>query len=65
MNTPPLPDIPGVQQLTPLEMNSLHFDKRHTVLSPQVLGQLKKPQSGSEAVPADSTIQQKSPKVQK
>lgn len=35
--TPILPDIEGMKVLTPLEMNNIHFDRRHTVLTPAVL----------------------------
>lgn len=37
-----IPDIPGIKQMTPLEMNAVHFDKRHTVLSPALLASLAK-----------------------
>lgn len=37
METPELPPIQGIKQMSPLEMNTVHFEKRHTVLTPQVL----------------------------
>lgn len=45
MNTPKLPSISGIRQLTPREMNNVHFDKKHTVLTPELLESLspKKP----------------------
>lgn len=35
-----LPDIPGIEQMTALQMNGVHFDKRHTVLTPEILESL-------------------------
>lgn len=40
MSNPKIPDIQGITRLTPLEMNAVHFDKRHTVLSPDILSGL-------------------------
>lgn len=36
-----IPDIKGLKKLTPLEMNSVHFDKRHTVLTPELLASMR------------------------
>lgn len=41
MNKPAIPAIPGVEIMTPLEMNSIHFDKNHTLLTPRLLASLK------------------------
>lgn len=37
MDTPTLPDLKGIVKMTPLEMNDVHFDKKHTVISPEEL----------------------------
>lgn len=38
---PPIsqPDLGDARQLTPLELNAMHYDVRHTVLTPEVLEQ--------------------------
>lgn len=41
MKTIKLPAIKGLTPLTPLQMNSVHFSKRHTLLTPAVLASLK------------------------
>lgn len=41
MKTPDIPSIKGMTKMKPLEMNSVHFDKTHTVLTPKVLGSMK------------------------
>ena len=41
MDNPQIPDIPGIAKMTPLEMNSVHFDKKHTILTPEVLASMK------------------------
>lgn len=41
MNKPAIPSIPGIVKMTPLEMNSVHFDKNHTLLTPRLLASLK------------------------
>lgn len=35
-----IPDIPGIKKMTPLEMNGVRFDKRHTVLTPELMSSL-------------------------
>lgn len=42
METPDVPPIKGVAKMTALEMNSVHFNKNHTVLTPEVLASLTK-----------------------
>ena len=42
---PTLPDIDGIAIMSLLEMNNVKFDKRHTILSPELLDSL-----GKEAV---------------
>lgn len=37
MSTVKIPDIKGVTEMTPLELNEVSFDKKHTVLTPEVL----------------------------
>lgn len=37
MSTPKIPDLKGVTVMTPLEMNEVRFDKKHTILTPEVL----------------------------
>lgn len=41
MTTPQIPDIAGIEKMSALDMNSVRFDKRHTVLTPQVLESLR------------------------
>lgn len=43
MIIPDIPKIAGVNKMSPLEMNGVHFDKKHTVLTPQLLDTLVKP----------------------
>ncbi len=43
MKTPPIPSIPGIKTLSALEMNSIHFSRRHTVLTPAQLDKLITP----------------------
>lgn len=40
MKTLRIPDIEGVEAITPLEMNNVKIDKRHTVLSPRLLASM-------------------------
>lgn len=35
-----IPDIAGVSKMTPLQMNEVRFNKKHTVLTPELLKQL-------------------------
>ncbi len=42
MKTPEIPEIKGVSKISLLEMNSIHIEKNHTVLTPQVLESLNK-----------------------
>lgn len=51
MTPPKLPDIPGLKKLAPLETNAVHFDKRHTVLTPDVLASIQKPAPGQKPAP--------------
>lgn len=37
MKTLRIPDIKGVEAISPLEMNNVKIEKRHTVLSPRLL----------------------------
>ncbi len=39
---PTLPDIDGISEMSLLEMNNIKFDKRHTILSPELLDSLGK-----------------------
>lgn len=41
MKVPEIPDIKGVAKMTPLEMNAVHFDKKHTVLTPELLAAMQ------------------------
>lgn len=41
MKTPEIPKINGVKQLTPRQMNNVHLDKRHTVLTPGLLESMR------------------------
>lgn len=41
MKTPEMPATNGVSQMSLLEMNNVHFNKRHTVLTPEILDSLK------------------------
>lgn len=35
----PQPDMGDAHRLTPLELNAMHYDVRHTVLTPELLEQ--------------------------
>ena len=35
-----IPDIPGIKKMTPLEMNAVRFDKKYTVLTPELMSKL-------------------------
>lgn len=51
-----IPDIEGIVVITPLEMNAVRFNRRHTVLTPAKLAAMRaraKDSAGSEK-PADS-----------
>lgn len=37
MDTLNIPDIAGMTKMSPLEMNEVHFDKKHTVITPEKL----------------------------
>lgn len=41
MKNPDIPSVAGITKMTPLEMNSVHFNKNHTVLTPLVLETMK------------------------
>lgn len=41
MKTPELPGISGVKPMSPLEMNDVRFNRRHTVLTPELLASLR------------------------
>lgn len=43
-----IPNKPGVTVMTPLQMNGVHFNKKHTVLTPQTL---KNPSDTGAATP--------------
>lgn len=47
MKTPDIPRMEGVNKMTPLEMNSVRFEKKHTVLTPEVLESIKADSSKS------------------
>lgn len=40
MTPPVIPDIPGITKMSALDMNGVHFNKRHTVLTPELLASL-------------------------
>lgn len=37
-----IPDDAAVTVMTPLQMNGVHFDKKHTVLTPELLKNVEK-----------------------
>lgn len=37
----PKPDLVSARKLTPLQLNALRFDKRHTILTPERIAALK------------------------
>lgn len=39
-NKPKLPEISGITELSPLDMNGIKFNKQHTVLTPEILDSL-------------------------
>lgn len=46
MKTPDIPSIKGITKMSALEMNSVHFNKNHTVLTPELLASLTKEKNG-------------------
>lgn len=46
MNIPELPNVDGLREMSPLEMNNVHFDKLHRVLTPTLLSHLNGGTSG-------------------
>lgn len=44
MKTPETPDLEGVTQMSLMEMNNVHFSKRHTLLTPELLDSMSKQQ---------------------
>lgn len=40
MKTLRIPDIEGVETISPLEMNNVKIEKRHTMLSPRLLASM-------------------------
>lgn len=47
MKTLEIPEMPGLEKMTPLMMNTIHFDKKHTILTPEVLESLGKKQQAT------------------
>lgn len=43
MKTPDIPDIKGIAVMKPIEMNKVLFDKKHTVLTPELLSAMSSP----------------------
>lgn len=41
METPDIPNLPGITVMSPLQMNTVRFNKQHTVLTPTLLSSLK------------------------
>lgn len=40
--------MPGIKKMSPLEMNGVHFNKRHTVLTPDLLASKAAPAAKAE-----------------
>ena len=40
MKNPELPHIKGITKMTPLAMNAIHFDKKHTIITPELLDKM-------------------------
>lgn len=49
MKTPDIPNLPGIKKMSPLDMNAIHIEKRHTVLTPDILEKMR-PKAASTAV---------------
>ena len=41
IKTIPKPELKSAKPLSPLEMNAIHFDKKHTVLTPELLEKIQ------------------------
>ncbi len=54
MSSPKIPQIEGITVMSPLEMNDVRFDKKHTVLTPEVLAANSKTQDGKASENRDS-----------
>lgn len=44
---PEIPKMPGLTPMTPLEMNAVHFGKKHTVLTENLLKAIARSQKSS------------------
>lgn len=49
MKAPVIPDLPGITKMSALDMNGVHFDKRHTVLTPDLLASLGTPSAKADS----------------
>lgn len=58
MNQPQIPDISGITKMSPLEMNNVRFDKKHTVLTPELLASIISKQQGASAAKAPVDVNQ-------
>lgn len=43
-----VPALKGVTKMTPLQMNNVRFNKKHTVITPQLLAQLDQRRNGGQ-----------------
>ena len=50
MKTPKIPEIKGIAKLSLQDMNSVHFDKKHTVLTPELLAEMQKEQQSQPTI---------------
>lgn len=48
----PVPDLPGVKELTAAELNRYRFSEGHSVLTPEMLSRMAK----SQSQPAQDTL---------
>lgn len=44
-----VPALKGVTKMTPLQMNNVRFNKKHTVITPQLLTQLDQKRNDRQA----------------
>lgn len=49
MNPMEVPALKGVTKMTPLQMNNVRFNKKHTVITPQLLAQLDQKRNDRQA----------------
>ncbi len=49
MKTPDIPTLPGITKMTALDLNAIRIEKRHTILTPELLEKIR-PQTNAASV---------------